>query len=42
MSALVIDARLDESIHVVAIAGAGDMSFCAGADARGPEFRVER
>ena len=30
----VLDARMDESIHVVVIAGAGEKFFCAGADIR--------
>ena len=28
----VLDARMDESVHVLVLTGAGDKFFCAGAD----------
>ncbi len=32
LDAHILDARMDESIHVLMITGAGDKFFCAGAD----------
>ncbi|MGZ6126366.1 MAG: enoyl-CoA hydratase/isomerase family protein [Myxococcales bacterium] len=32
LDAHVLDARMDESIHVLMITGAGEKFFCAGAD----------
>ena len=32
LDAHVLDARMDESVHVLMLTGAGDKFFCAGAD----------
>ena len=32
LDAQVLDARMDESVHVLMLSGAGDKFFCAGAD----------
>jgi enoyl-CoA hydratase/carnithine racemase len=32
LDAHVLEARMDESVHVIVITGAGDKFFCAGAD----------
>jgi enoyl-CoA hydratase len=32
LDAHVLDARMDESVHVLVLTGAGDKFFCAGAD----------
>ena len=32
LDAHVLDARMDESVHILMITGAGDKFFCAGAD----------
>ena len=32
LDAHILDGRMDESIHVLVITGAGDKFFCAGAD----------
>src|SRR6187397_2997547 len=34
LDALVLDARMDESVHVIVLRGAGEKFFCAGADIR--------
>jgi enoyl-CoA hydratase len=34
LDALVLDARMDDSVHVVVLRGAGEKFFCAGADIR--------
>jgi enoyl-CoA hydratase/carnithine racemase len=34
LDTLVLDARMDESVHVIVLRGAGDKFFCAGADIR--------
>ena len=32
LDAHILDARMDESVHVLMLTGAGDKFFCAGAD----------
>jgi enoyl-CoA hydratase/carnithine racemase len=44
LDAAVLDARMDESVHVIVLTGAGEKFFCAGADIRmltsvTPEFK---
>src|SRR3954471_13547299 len=34
LDALVLEARMDEGVHVVVLRGAGEKFFCAGADIR--------
>ena len=34
LDALVLEARMDESVHVIVLVGAGEKFFCAGADIR--------
>jgi enoyl-CoA hydratase/carnithine racemase len=34
LDALVLDARMDDSVHVIVLRGAGEKFFCAGADIR--------
>jgi enoyl-CoA hydratase/carnithine racemase len=44
LDAAILDARMDESVHVIVLTGAGEKFFCAGADIRTlqsvtPEFK---
>jgi enoyl-CoA hydratase/carnithine racemase len=47
IDARILDARMDESVHVVMITGAGEKFFCAGADIKmletaQPAFKYDR
>ena len=41
LDAHILDARMDESVHVLVLTGAGDKFFCAGADISMLEKRSE-
>jgi enoyl-CoA hydratase/carnithine racemase len=34
LDALVLEARMDDAVHVIVLRGAGEKFFCAGADIR--------